>query len=340
MNYVNNIYNTKLNDMFKLFTKYIQSFVKTRNKFIKNDILSILLYLLILFVIDYSGIMNLYGQNFIRRWINMFRRIDPLNYEKKLKPFCKSLDKVLDNQDVERLQSIRIPESKDVSIFTRKNTTTHQCCENFSDTEKSIITEMSEKIRKKYEDKIGKPLYYLHSNKATIYRYHGNTSQHLWHVDPQNLPEIYNIIVCIKKVGNISPLDCKDVNGEKYSIHFNEGDAAIFNGGTTIHQVPPNDDPNSERTVLSIAFTSDPEISNNKNVSSNMCTYIEGGNNVTNIIIHGHASSLTLPSSSFPFANSSTIFSLAIKPSKLLADLSASAIFFFIIESVRESFIF
>ena len=87
MNYVNNIYNTKLNDMFKLFTKYIQSFVKTRNKFIKNDILSILLYLLILFVIDYSGIMNLYGQNFIRRWINMFRRIDPLNYEKKLKPF-------------------------------------------------------------------------------------------------------------------------------------------------------------------------------------------------------------------------------------------------------------
>ena len=38
----------------------------------------------------------------------------------------------------------------------------------------------------------------MKQNKATIYVYHGNKSHHLWHVDPQNLNEIYNIVICIK----------------------------------------------------------------------------------------------------------------------------------------------
>jgi hypothetical protein len=105
----------------------------------------------------------------------------------------------------------------------------------------------------------------------------------LWHVDPLNLNEIHNVIICIKKVGEISPLQCKNDAGEINSIHFEEGDAAIFNGGTTVHQVPPNDDDNSERTVLSIAFTSDEKLNNDSKYSNNMCTYTEGGNNYFNI---------------------------------------------------------
>jgi hypothetical protein len=214
----------------------------------------------------------------------MYRRTDPLNYINKLKPFCQKYDKILDKDDIIKLQSIKIPQNIDIGILTRKNTTTHQCCENYSEDEIKIIKDISEKIRQKYENKINKKLYYLASNKATIYRYYGNNSHHLWHVDPQNLQEIYNIIICIKKKGNISPLQCKNKTGDEYSIHFEEGDAALFNGGTTVHQVPPNDDPNSERTVLSIAFTSDKKISENINMSNNLCTYIEGGNNIKNII--------------------------------------------------------
>lgn len=120
----------------------------------------------------------------------------------------------------------------------------------------------------------------MSTNKATIYVYHGKNSKHLWHVDPQNLSEIHNIIICFKKVGGISPLQCKDKNGEVKSIHFEEGDAAIFNGGTTVHQVPPNEDENSQRTVLSIAFTTNPEIGSKPD---NMCTYTEGGSNFLNI---------------------------------------------------------
>jgi hypothetical protein len=253
---------------------------------IKNNklIFNISLYFILLFLIDYSGITDLYGQSLFRRCINMYRRTDPLCYKNKINPYCVKYEKILSKYDVKNLQSIRIPEKKDTPWFSRKNTTTHQCCDNFNIREKHIIRDISEKIKKKYESKIGKKLYYLQSNKATIYKYIGKNSHHLWHVDPQNLTEIYNIIVCIKKKGNISPLQCKYSNGKKHSIYFKEGDSALFNGGTTIHQVPPNNDPNSERTVLSIAFTSDKKISKNKNNSNNLCTYIEGGNNYKNLL--------------------------------------------------------
>ena len=263
--------------------KNANTFYKTRDKLLKDkEGTSILIYFICLFIIDYTGMMNLYGQNIIRRVINMRRRIDKLNYEKRLRPFCKKYVKMLDKNDILKLQSIKITDNKDFGLFgllTRKNTTTHQCCEGWTNNEKNIINEISEKVRKLYEQKIGKKLYYLDSNKATIYRYHGNTSHHLWHVDPQNISTIYNTIVCIKKKGGISPLECKNKKGDVNSIHFEEGDAALFNGGTTIHQVPPNDDPNSERTVLSIAFTSDLSVSKNKNMGKNLCTFLEGGNN-------------------------------------------------------------
>tara|TARA_B100000927_G_scaffold291042_1_gene291654 strand:+ start:1131 stop:2228 length:1098 start_codon:yes stop_codon:yes gene_type:complete len=263
---------------FTLFSKYRNSFLEGKEH------LSVVIYFVLLFCIDVTGIMDLYGQNVIRRIVNMYRRIDKFTYEKKLKPFCIKYDKVLNDMEVAQLQSIKVPEKNDTAWFTRKYTTTHQCCDNYTEEESKIIKEISEKIKKRYEKKIGKQLYYLGSNKATIYRYHGNYSQHLWHVDPQNLSEIYNIIICIKRIGNISPLQCKNDDGEAYSIHFKEGDAALFNGGTTIHQVPPNNDANSERTVLSIAFTSNEEIGNSTNMSNNMCTHIEGGNNYLNII--------------------------------------------------------
>lgn len=262
-------------------------FQKNRDKLLKNkEYLSILIYFTLFFIIDYFSTIDIYGQSMIRRLINMYRRIDPLNYEKKLKPFCEKYDKILDKNDILKLQSIKIPESTDVGFLTRKNTTSHQCCEKYNDNETKIIKDISEKIRQKYEEKINKKLYLFESDsfKGTIYRYKGNNSHHLWHVDPQNLSEIYNIIICIKKKGHISPLQCKNDSGNEHSIHFEEGDAALFNGGTTVHQVPPNDDPNSERTVLAIAFTSDKKISENKDMSNTMCTYIEGGNNYMNLI--------------------------------------------------------
>ena len=262
--------------------KRFANFVKTRDSFYgDNDALRVMVYWILLFCLDYSGVMDLYGQNFVRRLINMYRRTDELAYQKKLKPFCHPLPKMLTPEDIQKLQSIRIPDKTDVMWFSRKNTTTHQCCETYSPSEKQIIQEISEKIRQKYEREIGKKLYYFDTNKATIYVYHGKNSQHLWHVDPRNRSEIYNVVACFKKKGEISPLQCKNKSGLVDSLYLEEGDAALFNGGTTVHQVPPNEDDQSERTVLSISFISDKSLLGD---DKHMVTYIQGGNNYVNIL--------------------------------------------------------
>lgn len=264
---------------------YLYTMIQERDIFYKsNEFISVMVYVELLFLLDFSGVMDLYEQNFVRRIMNMYRRTDSLTYYKKLNPFCEPVKQMLNKDDIVKLQSIQIPDSNDFSVLSRKNTTTHQCCQHYSEQEKTIITDISEKIRLVYEKEIGKPLYYLHSNKATLYVYHGKYAQHLWHVDPQNLKEIYNVIVCVKKVGEISPLQYKDKNDEIHSLHLEEGDAAIFNGGTTVHQVPPNNDENSERTVLSIAFTSDIALNKHEKYSNNMCTFTECGNNHFNIL--------------------------------------------------------
>lgn len=183
---------------------------------------------------------------------------------------------MISHEDVQKLQSIQIPELFDIPGTSRKNTITHQCCDKFSHQEKQIITDISEKLRQDYEILIGKKMYLI--NKATLYRYKGPNSQHLWHVDPNNINSIYNVIVCFKRIGEISPLQCKDTT-KINTIHFEEGDAAIFRGGTTVHQVPPNNDITSERSVLSVSFTTDA----NYIKSETLCTYIEGGSNYTNI---------------------------------------------------------
>ena len=69
-----------------------------------------------------------------------------------------------------------------------------------------------------------------------------------------------------------------------HTIKTNKGDGILFNGGTTVHQIPPNNDEKSVRTVLSIAFTSNEEDSiSYKN--DNLCNFLEGGNNYFNFSI-------------------------------------------------------
>lgn len=267
---------------------------KNLKKFFKRDFKNInhiknyqvvLVYFALLFLVDMSGIMNLYEENYVRRIINMYRRRDSLSYQKMLNPFAKPIKQMLNEEEVKNLQSIKIPDKTDMPWFSRKNTSSHQCCEGYSENEKKIVMDISHKVKDIYEKEIGKKLYFLKENIPTIYTYRGHKSQHLWHVDPKNINSIYNIIICIDRKGDISPLQYKDKEGKVHSIHFQPGDAAIFKGGTTIHQVPPNNDPNSERKVLNLVYTSDKKLSQDLGISNNMCSFIAGGSNMKNIII-------------------------------------------------------
>jgi hypothetical protein len=255
-----------------------ESFFNKKNYFI------VFIYFILLFILDYSGIMNLYDQNFIRRWINMLRRRDYFTFKDKLKPFCVHNPKFLDETDIQLLQSIKKPDKLDIYALSRTNTTTHQCCDKFSEKEKNIMKNITEKCRKKYEKIIGKKLYTWNKNNTTFYIYHGKDSKHLWHVDPRNVNHIYNLIVLVDRKGEISPFQYKDKNGQIHTIKTNKGDGILFNGGTTVHQIPPNNDEKSVRTVLSIAFTSNEEDSiSYKN--DNLCNFLEGGNNYFNFSI-------------------------------------------------------
>tara|TARA_Y100001933_G_scaffold255919_1_gene299742 strand:- start:397 stop:1497 length:1101 start_codon:yes stop_codon:yes gene_type:complete len=267
-----------MNQILKLFKK---------NYINQKPLLVIPIFYILLFIIDYLGIMNLFGENYMRRLINMCRRKDPLTYEKKLKPFCQKYEKMVSNDDIRKLQSIKLKDKLDIPWISRTNTTTIYY-KDLSKHEKKYIDNVKEKIRKKYEKKIGKKLYDIKNNTTNIYVYRGKNSKHLWHVDPQNVNTIYNCILCIKREGEISPLQCKDKYKNVDSVHFQPGDCALFNGGTTIHQVPPNNDPHSKRIVLSLAFTSEKKLmlKNKKKEfdGKNMCTYIGGGSQIFNIL--------------------------------------------------------
>ena len=112
-----------------------------------QNIKIVTVYFILLFLIDYSGQMDLYEQNFMRRVINMHRRRDPLTYKNKLKPFCEPV-KMLNKKDINKLQSIKIPTKNDISVISRKNTTTHEL-KNCSKEEQKIIKKISEKVKKK-----------------------------------------------------------------------------------------------------------------------------------------------------------------------------------------------
>lgn len=254
--------------------KQMNIFDLTKVKSTKTILISILIYFIILAIIDGSKILNIYGENVIRRIIHMFRRRDPLSYKKFLQPFCKKVPEIINAKEVHALQSIKINENKDIPWFSRSNTTTHY---NFSTEEMQIIKDVEKQVNEKYEQVIGKKLYIIKSHAQNIYIYHGHKSKHLWHVDPNNRKEIYNAIVCFKRIGNISPFQYKDEHGVIHSHDLQEGDAVLFNGGTTVHQIPENTDPNSKRYVLSLAFTSDVDLINPD--VSNLCTFIEGGKN-------------------------------------------------------------
>ena len=248
---------------------------------------SILVYYFVLFIIDCSGIMNLWGENYVRRLINMYRRRDPLVYENILDPWCVKYSQIINDADVAQLNNIRLHDKRDIPWLSRAHTTTIYY-KDLTTNDQDIIDRIKQRIKAAYERKIGKKLYDIHHNSTNVYIYHGKHARHLWHVDPQNVNTIYNGIVCIDRRGDISPLQWKDINKRVHSVHLDIGDAALFNGGTTIHQVPPNNDPTSKRTVLSIAFTSEEKlILRNKTTEfdgNNMCTYIAGGSNVLNCL--------------------------------------------------------
>jgi len=200
-------------------------------------------------------------------------------YQSRLKPYCVPLHYFIEKKYIDELNSINVENKIDLPWLSRVNTGTHMY-EKMNDEEKKIFDNCSEKIRVKVSKILGEELYHLPSNSNRFYTYHGNHSFHLWHVDPENIDSLYNVILCVERKGDISPFQYKDDKHEIYTINTQPGDGIFFRGGTTIHQIPPNNDPNSKRKVIALSFTTDKQYDTKKS----LCTFLEGGNNYFNII--------------------------------------------------------
>jgi len=267
----------------KYFNTLYNNFRKS-NIYTKNDIKTTIYYLCFAFVLEQTQIFNVYGTNLIRRSFNFMRRKDELSYSHNLKPFAVNEKNFLNEQDIKSLKEIKVPNKKDMTGGGRNNTTTY-IYKNMNEKEQSIIRDIQNKAKERYENVIGKKLYNWPEETSNLYTYYGGNAYHDWHADPQNVDYIYNLIVCVDKVGNISPFQYKDNDNTVHSYYTNECDAILFNGGTTMHQIPPSNDPESKRTVLSMSFTSikPDEIPNKGFNSKNLCTWLEGGNNYFNL---------------------------------------------------------
>lgn len=211
--------------------------------------------------------------------MHMYKRRDYLSYKDRLKPYGVPLKGSLDEDDIAQLNAIKTKESKDTPWLSRMNTGTHMFSE-MNEEEKRVMESTTEKIRLQVEKIIGEKVYNLPVNSNRIYSYHGNKSYHLWHVDPENVDTIYNVILGIDKKGDISPFQFKDKENKIHTVQTGPGDGILFRGGTTVHQVPPNTDPNSKRKVLALSFTTNKDY----NTKTSLCTHIKGGSNYQNVI--------------------------------------------------------
>ena len=101
-----------------------------KNVFLKiisnfHNVTSIFIYFSLLFIIDYSGVMNLYGENIVRRCMHMLKRRDELSYQSRLKPYSVPLPQFLEKKYIDELNSINVDNKIDLPWLSRVNTGTH-----------------------------------------------------------------------------------------------------------------------------------------------------------------------------------------------------------------------
>ena len=61
----------------------------------------------------------------------------------------------IDHEDIQKLQSIHIPENVDVPLLTRHHTTTHLCCEKYSEKNAKLLMSSPKKSEKNMKKKSG-----------------------------------------------------------------------------------------------------------------------------------------------------------------------------------------
>ena len=239
----------------------------------------IILYLFLNMLIENLGLLNVTDQNVFRRLMHMFNRLSVVSNTNFIKPFCTSVKSLLAPEELERVRTMEslklLDADRDFAFFTRKNTSTIREFQ-MSTVDQETISNLIRSLIPRVEIAVGAPVYEFAPGTCAVYRYYGGEAKHDWHVDPYNVDTTINVIICIGRHGRISEFQHRDTNGVAIRHQTFEGDAIVFRGGVTIHRVAPSKDPSSIRTVLSIAYSTDPCF---KKPKMDLCNYFNGGKN-------------------------------------------------------------
>ena len=239
-------------------------------------------FLVILLVIEVSGITDLESESVYRRLFHMYQRTSLISNRNYIKPFCTPVPQILTIDEVSLVKRTIMRSPKpDVSSITRRGTATRMFSE-FSTLEQNMVVDIRNKVRERLERKVGFRLYPKSTALIRTYEYFGNKSFHDWHVDPNNKDNWFVVIICIDRTGRISKFEHIDAHGKVHTIDTQEGDGALFAGGTTMHRVPRNDDPASFRRVLTFAFLKTPV---DETHGVNICAWLKGGNDRGRVLL-------------------------------------------------------
>ena len=233
--------------------------------------------------IDVLGVLDISNRSLMRRAMHMYNRTSLLTNEPILDPYAEKMNQILTQDELITLKNMvsKMPVEHDMKTFTRFNTSSLGLSD-LENSDRDAFMKIYQDLKPRVEKILGKTVYEFNSNTFGFYTYWGDTSQHDWHVDPDNNSSLFPIIICVEKKGDISPFQWLDAKKQQHSIYTEEGDGIIFKGGTTIHRVPMNNDPNSVRRVMSIKFKTD---KCHKEEENNMCGFVQGGKYKSRIAI-------------------------------------------------------
>ena len=220
-----------------------------------------LYFIIILILIDVTGVMNLWGENVYRRFLHHFQNS---NYNKNKKPWITFPDNTLNQDEIKFLLQAGSTEKN--NCFNKiRNTSlgsnySSKCSLYYDDFDRETQIELDKignRLRLDFEKIIGKKLYLGTSNfRCCILRYEGIDAKFDLHYDTEE-KNCYRCIYMFHKKGTEPPFCYFDENGKMIKKKLDVGKGLFFQGTRTYHGVEKSNDPHMHRYVVGWQYSTD-----------------------------------------------------------------------------------
>lgn len=228
---------------------------------------TIIALIFIFFLLDFTKINDLWGENFHRRILHHLQR-GQFNPNKK--PWIRLLGKTLSDETINFILNIKSDKDKNcmatISPYLSKlfgGNYSKKCTLYYNDFDSNTQTKLDkigEAMIPRLEKLSGKKLYLGNSDfRCVLLRYEGADSTFISHYDTEP-GNCYRTLFLVKKEGNVPPFIHYDDKGIPQKEFFEEGEGLFFQGTKTFHGVGKTNDPNMVRYMIGWQYTTKPKI--------------------------------------------------------------------------------